>query len=140
VVAGGPVGSRWLGRFRVFRYEVRCWTGGTIPDLHAAVGGPVRITDDPALVGRAVAAVAKVPAATWGRDELHAGEMWNSNSVVSWVLASTGLLAAAGGPPPRGRAPGWDAGVTVAVRTARAERFMSRVTTPCLLAAPAEPT
>jgi hypothetical protein len=27
VVAEGPVGSRWLGRFRAFRYEMRCWPG-----------------------------------------------------------------------------------------------------------------
>jgi hypothetical protein len=25
VVCGGPVGLRWLGRSRLFRYEVRCW-------------------------------------------------------------------------------------------------------------------
>jgi hypothetical protein len=25
VVAGGAVGSRWLGRFRLFQYEVRRW-------------------------------------------------------------------------------------------------------------------
>src|SRR5690349_14789942 len=32
VVATGPVGSRALGRWRWFRYEVRCWAGGAIPD------------------------------------------------------------------------------------------------------------
>ena len=31
VVASGPVGTRLLGRFRMFRYEVRCWPNGTIP-------------------------------------------------------------------------------------------------------------
>jgi hypothetical protein len=25
VVAEGPVGSRWAGSLRVFRYEIRCW-------------------------------------------------------------------------------------------------------------------
>src|SRR5438105_4214116 len=32
VVAEGPVGEQWLGRWRAFRYEVRCWGGGLIPD------------------------------------------------------------------------------------------------------------
>jgi hypothetical protein len=31
VVAGGPVGMSWLGRFRHFRYEIRRWRGGSIP-------------------------------------------------------------------------------------------------------------
>jgi hypothetical protein len=53
-----------------------------------------------------------------GRDELHTGEMWNSNSVISWVLTQAGVLAEAGRPPGNGRAPGWDAGVLVAERDA----------------------
>jgi len=28
VVGTGPVGTRWLGHFRVFRYELRRWRGG----------------------------------------------------------------------------------------------------------------
>jgi hypothetical protein len=40
--------------------------------------------------------------------------MWNSNSVVSWLLARGELLGAAGVPPNDGRAPGWDAGIQVA--------------------------
>jgi hypothetical protein len=31
VVGEGPVGSRWLGRLRIFRYELRRWRGGIIP-------------------------------------------------------------------------------------------------------------
>lgn len=49
-------------------------------------------------------------------DEMDTGDMWNSNSVVSWVLTCAGLLDAAGEPPPGGRAPGWQAGVVVARR------------------------
>src|SRR5947208_8528750 len=33
VVASGAVGNRYAGWLRVFRYEVRCWPGGEIPDL-----------------------------------------------------------------------------------------------------------
>jgi hypothetical protein len=32
VVAEGPVGAPWLGRFKAFRYEVRRWRDGVIPD------------------------------------------------------------------------------------------------------------
>ncbi len=31
VVGTGPVASKWLGRSRIFRYELRRWRGGTIP-------------------------------------------------------------------------------------------------------------
>lgn len=116
VVGGGAVGSRALGRLRVFRYEIRRWRDGAIPDLGYAVASPVRVSDDADAVRRALELVADVPTPVWGRNELHAGEMWNSNSVTSWVLARAGLLARAGSPPPGGRAPGWDAGVTVARR------------------------
>jgi hypothetical protein len=116
VVAGGAVGSRLLGRLRVFRYEVRRWPGGTIPDIGYAVASPVRISDDGDAVRAVLDLVASVPAPVWGRDELDAGDMWNSNSVVSWTLTRAGLLAEAGAPPPGGRAPGWDAGVRVAER------------------------
>jgi hypothetical protein len=39
VVAEGAVGSRWAGRLRIFRYEVRRWCGGMIPDVDEAVSG-----------------------------------------------------------------------------------------------------
>jgi hypothetical protein len=116
VVATGAVGSRLLGRWRLFRYEVRCWRGGTIPDLAEAVGGARRLSSDPAVARRVLDAVADVPRPVWGRDELRAGEMWNSNSVVAWALATAGLPADRLHPPPGGRAPGWAAGVEVAGR------------------------
>jgi hypothetical protein len=37
VVAGGAVGTRWAGRLRIFRYEVRRWREGFIPDIAEAV-------------------------------------------------------------------------------------------------------
>ena len=40
----GPVGARWLGRFRSFRYEVRCWRDGEIPDVAEAVASPQRVS------------------------------------------------------------------------------------------------
>jgi hypothetical protein len=95
-----------LYRLRLFRYEVRCWRGGPIPDLGAAVGGARRLTDDPLVAHGIVDAVATVPTPVWGRDELRAGEMWNSNSVVAWLIATAGLATKQIGPPAGGRAPG----------------------------------
>jgi hypothetical protein len=118
VVAEGAVGSGWLGRWRVFRYEIRCWENGVIPDLSDAVASPIRLSDDSGVARRVLATLPSVPTPVWGRDELEAGEMWNSNSVVSWTLSSAGVNPAAIPLPPGGRAPGWDAGCRVAARTA----------------------
>jgi hypothetical protein len=115
-VAGGAVGSRLLGRSPLFRYEVRRRPDGTIPDAAAAVGGPTRLTEDPELVRRLLELVPRVPTPVWGRDDLRAGEMWSSNSVVSWLLEASGLPARSVRLPAGGRAPGWDAGIAVAAR------------------------
>src|SRR5215217_9471408 len=40
VLVEGPVFSRRLGHWRVFRYEVRCWPGGIIADANEAVASP----------------------------------------------------------------------------------------------------
>lgn len=117
VVARGPVGARWAGRLPIFRYEIRCWRDGRIPDLEFAVDSPRRLSDEEVQARALLETVAGVPAPTWGRDELGTGEMWNSNSVVAWTLQRTGIDAAAIEPPLGGRAPGWMAGVTVARRT-----------------------
>ncbi len=116
VVGMGAVGSKWLFPIRVFRYEVRRWSNGVIPDLSAAVDSPVRLTDDVELIQDALQWVERVPIPVWGRDELGTGDMWNSNSVVSWTLSRAGLVTSDLGPPPGGRAPGWDAGLEVAQR------------------------
>lgn len=119
VVAIGAVGFNWLRRFKVFRYEVRCWAGGTIPDASYAVGGPIRLSTDGAVARRIVELTPTVPTPTWGRNERRDGEMWNSNSVTSWLLASAGIDVAGIALPPGGRAPGWDAGRAEAARPTR---------------------
>ncbi len=116
VVAQGPVGMRWLGRFRLFRYEIRRWQAGCIPDLDDAVDSPVRVSDDAEVARRVLAVLASIPTPVWGRDELDAGEMWNSNSVVAWTLARGGVEVETIRPPVNGRAPGWAAGLAVAAR------------------------
>jgi hypothetical protein len=114
-VATGAVGLPRLGRLRAFRYEVRCWPDGVVPDIAAAVGGARRIDTDETRARRLLDLVPRVPTPTWGRDELGTGEMWNSNSVIAWLLAASGHRADLA-PPPGGRAPGWSAGTAVAAR------------------------
>ena len=116
VAAGGAVGARWAGRFRIFRYEVRRWRDGVIPDVSEAVDSPRRLTDDPECARRLLTLVSSLPTPVWGRNELAAGEMWNSNSVIAWLLATSGLSPESIQPPTGGRAPGWNAGVVVARR------------------------
>lgn len=116
VVAEGPVGSRRARRWRILRYEVRCWRGGSIPDLEEAVESPRRVATDRVAARRLLELVPRVPALTWGRDESGAGEMWNSNSIIAWLLACSGIAMEPIRPPAGGRAPGWNAGVVVAER------------------------
>lgn len=118
VVCHGPVGARWLGRSRFFRYEVRCSGGGTIPDLAEAVESPRRLSSDEARAELLLTLAPAFPTATWGRDELGAGDMWNSNSLVAWLLARSGHDLSTIRPPRGGRAPGWSAGLVVAARDA----------------------
>lgn len=118
VVAQGPVMFAWAGRFRLLRYEVRCWRDGVIPDIDAAVASPVALTTDPDAAARVIAVLPSVPTMVWGRDLVDAGDMWNSNSVVAWTLSRSGLDLDTVSPPANGRAPGWGAGLTVARRQA----------------------
>ena len=116
VVAEGPVGTRWAGAFRLFRYEIRRWRGGSIPDADEAVASPIRVASDLVRAQRILDLVPSVPTAVWGRDELHTGDMWNSNSLVAWLLVLAGVDVEQIQPPPGDRAPGWHAGVVVARR------------------------
>jgi hypothetical protein len=124
VVAEGAVGSRWARPLRIFRYEIRRWRNGVIPDVGEAVESPVRLTDDTLLAERVLDLVPTVPTPVWGRDELRAGEMWNSNSLTSWLIARAGLDVGALHPPPGGRAPGWHAGVVVSSAGSAARRAL----------------
>jgi hypothetical protein len=122
VVAEGAVGSRWAGRFRIFRYEIRLWLNGHIPDVAEAVDSPRRLTEDEDRARRVLELVARVPTPVWGRDQLATGDMWNSNSVIAWVIASSGIDADSIQPPAGGRAPGWKAGLEVARRLPQQRR------------------
>jgi hypothetical protein len=57
--------------------------------------------------------------------------MWNSNSVIAWVIARSVIETESIQPPAGGRAPGWTAGLVVArrqdeeaARTARVGRLL----------------
>lgn len=113
VVAQGPVGFAW-GALRILRYEVRCWPDG-ITAYEYAVESPLRLTHDASMAVHVLELVREVPTPVWGRDELDAGEMWTCNSLTSWLLGRTNLCDSIR-PPLGGRAPGWDAGLTVARR------------------------
>jgi hypothetical protein len=95
---------------------VRRWRNGIIPDVAGAVESPHRLGEDPDCARRLLELVPQVPTAVWGRDELRAGEMWNSNSLISWLIARSGLDVESVQPPRGGRAPGWRAGIVMARR------------------------
>ena len=114
VTIEGPVWSRRLAHFRIFRYEVRRWLDGTIADIDQAVASPQLVSSDEQQARHVLELTDSVPAHVWGRDEFYLGEMWNSNSVISWLLASAGLPVTEIHPPANGRAPGWSTGVIVA--------------------------
>jgi len=116
VVLEGPVGARWAGRFRMFRYEMRRWRDGVIPDISEAVDSPRRLSSNQSDARRLLELMPRMPTLVWGRDELRAGEMWNSNSMIAWLIACTGLDADSIEPPSGGRAPGWHAGIVAAAQ------------------------
>jgi hypothetical protein len=126
VVTEGPVGFSSWGRSRFFRYEVRCWRGGRIPDLDAAVDSPRRVSADERTAHRVLELLPSFPVFTWGRDEQRTGEMWNSNSLTAWLLARSGHDTDILRPPARGRAPGWTAGLVVAAREEVAQHVTRR--------------
>jgi hypothetical protein len=121
VVVEGAVGTRLAGRVRLFRYEVRRWRDGVIPDLAYAVASPTRVAADPDRASALLDLVPSVPALVWGRDELGTGDMWNSNSLISWLLVRSGIDTSGLGPPTRGRAPGWRAGLVIGARGRRGQ-------------------
>ncbi len=125
VVAEGAVGTAWAGALSSFRYEIRRWCGGVIPDESEAIA-TVRVSDHLDRARLLLDLVPLVPTPVWGRDQLDAGEMWSSNSVTSWLLACAGIDTAKIEPPQGGRAPGWNAGLVVASRGRSAPTWMGQ--------------
>jgi hypothetical protein len=67
VVGEGPVGVRSLGRLRSFRYEIRRWRDGVIPDAGDLGTRVVRVADDAITAERVLASLPSVPKPVWGR-------------------------------------------------------------------------
>jgi hypothetical protein len=116
VVVEGPVFSSRLGRLPALRYEIRCWRDGEISDAAWAVESPHLISCEEDQAVHLLDNVRWVPALVWGRRRPGTDEMWNSNSVVSWLLTVSGVPTDLIDPPRGGRAPGWEAGIDVARR------------------------
>jgi hypothetical protein len=72
-----PDRSRWQRR----------WHDGVIADADEAVATAQLLSHDPIAARRLLELVGSLPSPVWGRDELGTGEMWNSNSVIAWLLA-----------------------------------------------------
>jgi hypothetical protein len=125
-VVTGPVGLRRSP----FRYELRRWRDGVIPDVGEAVDSPQRLSADDAAARRLLALVPAVPALVWGRDEVGAGDMWNSNSMVAWLLCESGIGVGGAVLPANGRAPGWSAGCQVSSSPAIRRRAIRIPITP----------
>jgi hypothetical protein len=79
-----------------------------IPDLAETVESPHRLSEDPRCA-RLLDLMPQVPTPVWCRDDLRTGEIWNSNSLISWLIARSRLDVEAIQPPTGGRAPGWQA-------------------------------
>ena len=88
---------------RIFRYELRRWRDGAIPDIAEAVDSPRLLTTDSNRAGTARPGPA-FPTVISGLDELPAGEMWNSNSLIAWLLVRSGHHAGSIPAPAGGRA------------------------------------
>jgi hypothetical protein len=135
VVAEGPVATRLARSLRMLRYEIRRWRDGVIADIDEAVESPQPLTYETLVAERLLELVPEVPTPVWGRDELRAGEMWNSNSLIVWLIACAGLDIDAVDPPRGGRAPGWAAGVIVARRQKTHTIPLASASSGCLLRA-----
>lgn len=116
VVVEGPVFSRRFRRLSALRYEIRLWRDGAIADVAEAVASPQWVSGDPEQARRLMKLASYVPPMVWGRDEEATGDMWNSNSVISYLLARSGVPTVGIEPPDGGRAPGWHAGLELARR------------------------
>jgi hypothetical protein len=97
------------------------------------VASPQLLSDDPLVARRLLDLAGNLPTPVWGRDKFGTGEMWNSNSVIAWLLARSGLPADAIPSPSRWPSRGWAAGLVTALREPideRAGRSSGAVTAP----------
>ena len=99
-------------------FGTKCVAGATAPSPTSSRRSTALAPSATIWVARGVCSTwcPKVPTPVWGRDDLHAGEMWNSNSLISWLILRSGLDVESIHTPLNGRAPGWSAGIVIARR------------------------
>jgi hypothetical protein len=68
----------------MFRYEVRRWPDGVIPDAEEAVASPQPLSDDPLRARRLLDLVGSLPNPVWGRDELGTGPGGGPAPAAQW--------------------------------------------------------
>lgn len=110
VTGAGPVGMPSWGRARLFRYEIRCWPDGAIPDVADAVDSPRRVSTNetkadaysnrrPPSLPPPAAATSKTGERPVGLGEGLAGDHWTGPTVMAilprTVPASRCLIASA---------------------------------------------
>jgi hypothetical protein len=88
---------------------------GEITDIEEAVASPQTLTRDSVMAHSLLDLVETLPARGWGRDGFETGEMWNPNSVISWLLTRYWFAMETIRLPDDGRAPGWKAGISYAL-------------------------
>lgn len=111
----GPVGLRPAGRLRLFTYQLRLRESNRLPDEQYRVQPPERLASDEAAVDRLLELAPTLPPFTWGRRVQGTSEMWTSDSAISWLLLQSGIDATRIALPPHSRAPGWHAGIELAL-------------------------
>jgi hypothetical protein len=74
VVIEGPVGARWAGRLRMFRYEMRRWRDGVIPDISEAVDSPRTLSSDLRDARRLLELMPLMPVLVWVETSLGQGK------------------------------------------------------------------
>ena len=124
VISEGPVGSRSWGRYRLFRYEIRCWRDGTIPDAAAAVDSPdasAPTRPGPAECSSSCRPSPSLPGAATSSHRRDV-ELQLADRLAARPKRPR-HRAARFQPPVGGRAPGWSAGLVVAAR-AEADSLM----------------
>ena len=118
VVSGGAVGSCWAGPLPDLPLRAAPLAKRVIPDVAEAVESPQRLTTDARSRSASSTSCRRCRHPCGAVTNCGAGEMWNSNSVISWLIARCGLEVEPISPPVGGRAPGWRAGIVVARRQA----------------------
>ena len=114
--SGRPSMGCWSGGGRSTSTTPPSWSGSQRAASWSRTAGPSPTSAAQLVARRLLELVRSLPSPVWGRDELRTGEMWNSNSVIAWLLARSGLPTESIWPPAGGRAPGWQAGLAVAHR------------------------